>query len=586
MSETNTFSMDMSIWIFVIATIFVGSSATYTKGSSRIPDVYEAITYNLDLNFPEDVFTDNGRRFSGKVMITLKLKEVPDHIILHADKNYITIQNITFNDLALPQDYYEVDIETQVLKIKTPYSLEPHLNHHILINYEGLVEDNDLFGLYKSSYTDENGNKSYFLASQFPPFYARRVFPCFDEPSFKSVFYVTIQGPGKMQILFNTDKHSEEDVDYGRSKIIHFEPTEKIPLYTLGFQILDFNCTKTEGTQIPQFRVCSRKTTDSTRNFTLDIGPKLLGYYSNFTDYDYCNMMGNKNCYKMDVVAIPDYFSGGLENWGMVSGRETDILYDPKLSSEKNKQRVAQTLAHEFSHQWFGNLVTMKWWSELYLSEGFGTYFEYFGLEELFPDWKMETHFVTEQMHNALQEDASESTLALKSISDTRDDIVAKFSPISYSKGAAVLRMVRYFLGSQRFRAGLRSYIQKYKYSSVTSKDLMQALGAEMDKKFCIAPADFQTVMENWINEPGYPIINVKLPEDLVTISQKSCLSSGEKAKVKWYVPITYTTSQDKNEFDTKPRLWLTPNEYYPTVAKLPGGNSWIILNNNQIGEC
>nr|CAI5826321.1 unnamed protein product [Callosobruchus analis] len=517
----------MSIWIFVIAAVLVESSATYTKASSRIPDFYESIIYKLDLNFPEDVFTNNGSRFTGKVLITLKLNKVPEHIVLHADQNFIDIQNITFNKLTLPQDYYEVDNDTQLLKIKTPYPLELHLTHHVLIQYEGLVENNDLFGLYKSSYTDDS--TSYFLASQFPPFYARRVFPCFDEPGFKSVFYVSIKAPGQMQFLFNTQKHTERTDDYGRTKVIQFEPTEKISTYTLGFHIIDFNCTKIEGTQIPQFRVCSRNTTNSTRSFALDIGPKILGYYSNFTDYDYCNMMGKSSCYKMDVVAIPDYFSGGLENWGMVSGRETDLLYDPELSSEKNKQRVAQTIAHEFSHQWFGNLVTMKWWSELYLSEGFGTYFEYFGLEELFPDWKMETHFVIEQMHNALQEDASETTLALKSVTETQDDIVAKFSPISFSKGAAILRMVRYFLGSQRFRAGLRRYIRQNQYSSATSKDLMQALGAEMDKKFSIAPADLQTVMENWINQPGYPIINVKLPEDLVTISQKSCLSSGKK---------------------------------------------------------
>nr|CAH7717416.1 unnamed protein product [Callosobruchus chinensis] len=475
-----------SIWILLIAAILLESSVTYTKGSTRIPDIYEAITYNLDLNFPEDVFTDHGSKFIGKVLITLKLN-------------------------------------------KTPYPLEPHLAHHILINYEGLVENNDLFGLYKSSYTN-NGITSYVLASQFPAFYARRVFPCFDEPGFKSVFYVSIKGPRQMQFLFNTHAHNEVVEDYGRTKVVHFEPTEKISTYTLGFHIVDFNCTKIEGTQIPQFGVCSRNTTYDSRNFALNIGPKLLGYYSNFTEYDYCNMMGNKNCYKMDVVAIPDYFSGGLENWGMVSGspstscRETDLLYDPQLSSEKNKQRVAQTIAHEFSHQWFGNLVTMKWWSDLYLSEGFGTYFEYFGLEE----------------------DASGSTLALQSMTETQDDIVAKFSPISYSKGLSP---------------------RNIKYSSVTSKDLMQALGAEMDTKFSIAPADFQTIMENWINQPGYPIINVKLPGDLVTISQKSCLTSGEKAKVKWYVPITYTTSQDRNKFDTRPRLWLLPNDYYPTIV-------------------
>ncbi|KAJ8948940.1 hypothetical protein NQ314_008319, partial [Rhamnusium bicolor] len=399
----------------------------------RLPEIYSPTSYHVELSLTDDAFTATSNAFTGLVSIVFSFTNQTNYIALHAQHNFITIGRITFNNTELSTTDYGINNETDILKINLANAIDIGTAYTLVIEYKGLLSTGDMYGFYKSSYVDEDNATKYLATTQFESTYARRAFPCFDEPALKATFHFIFTFPISLNVLFNTPQSSNEANETTGLRTVVFDMTPKMPTYLIAFIISEFTCTIGTSIGTVPYQVCSRKESAATRELAVDLGPKLLQSLNNFTNYDY-----GRSIQKMDQVAIPDFAAGAMENWGLVTYRETALLWDKNESSNRYQQRVATVIAHEFTHQWFGNLVTCKWWSEIFLNEGFATYFEYFTTHEVLSDWELDKQFVIEVVHNAFGADALENAHALQSSCETPAEISSKFSTISYDKGKLV----------------------------------------------------------------------------------------------------------------------------------------------------
>ena len=237
----------------------------------------------------------------------------------------------------------------------------------------------------------------------------------------------------------------------------------------------------------------------------------------------------------MDLIAIADFAAGAMENWGAVTYRETAILVDPEQSSEATRQRVAVVVAHELAHQWFGNLVTMEWWTHLWLNEGFASWIEYLAVDHLFPEWQIWTQFVYSDLSRALDLDGLENTHPIEVEVKDPNEISEIFDAISYSKGSSIIRMLAAYLGEDTFRRGLHDYLKRHQYSNATTEDLWQALGEASGKPV-------KEMMDTWTKQGGYPVLSVEEKDGSLILSQSRFFLSGiprkEKDTAQWSVPV------------------------------------------------
>ncbi|CAH1983242.1 unnamed protein product [Acanthoscelides obtectus] len=351
--------------------------------------------------------------------------------------------------------------------------------------------------------------------------------------------------------------------------------------YLIAFVISEFTCSAWNMPEVNSVnKVCSRAQKEDTRRWAVEVSPKLLSSLNAYTGIPYTSSMK-----KVDQVAIPDFRSGAMENWGLITYREAQFLFDPSEDTVTTKQSATCTITHELSHSWFGNLVTMAWYSVTFLNEGFATYFETFITNEVFPDWELDKQFVVATLQSALATDDLQSIQALQSEVITPAQIDAKFkADTSYGKGGSILRMVEHFMGSEQFKSGIQKYLMLNQYSNVEPSNLWAALSINVDNTVSNLPQSLANVMENWITKAGYPLITVtKTSNNVIELKQERFLFSGSDTTTKWYVPVTYTTSVDENKFQkTSTQLWMQPDK--DAQIQLPEGASWIILNNQQTG--
>ncbi|RZB39723.1 Peptidase M1 domain containing protein [Asbolus verrucosus] len=394
----------------------------------RLPKSIVPVNYDVILKLDADAFTTNN--FQGEVNITLNVLKRTDQILIHSKNLDIISVNLRKpnENFNLTHRSYMSDALTDILTITSENQLSPGF-YYLDITYNATFNPYDMHGFYKSTYPNEEGKTEFLATTQFEVTNARRAFPCFDEPSFKATFNLSVVYPKGYNVIANTLQNGNVNVTSENLEIVNFKTTPRMSTYLNAFVISNFTCDTVE-TKLP-FRVCSRAEAANERKYALDISPKLMNYLENFTGIPY-NVSGIG---KMDQVAIPDFSAGAMENWGLITYRESTLLWDPNESSNLYKQRVASVIAHEFAHMWFGNLVTLKWWSDVYLSEGFARYFQYFATDRIETEWEMDKQFVVEQVHSALFTDSFSASEALSSPVTTPKEISSKFDLISYNKG-------------------------------------------------------------------------------------------------------------------------------------------------------
>lgn len=338
-----------------------------------------------------------------------------------------------------------------------------------------------------------------------------------------------------------------------------------------------------------------------TAEYALKIAGRILRHYESFFGIEY-------PLPKMDMIALPDFNAGAMENWGLITYRETAMLYDETSSSVANKQRVAVVVAHELAHQWFGNLVTPKWWDDLWLNEGFASFVEYIGVDFVEPKWRMLDQFVVEEVQNVFKVDGLSSSHQISIPVNNPDEISEIFDHISYAKGASIIRMMNYFLTEDVFKLGLQRYLRALKYSNAEQSDLWAHLtGAQrlLGGTTNLTAINVEQVMNSWTLQTGFPLVTLTRSYDgsgkakleqvryqPFKFNQRANITTNglqkqEDKKQQWEIPITYTWKSDRN-WQPRTRLWMHQNESDPVeipVSMLPkSDDEWIIVNINQVG--
>ncbi|ORY04712.1 aminopeptidase [Basidiobolus meristosporus CBS 931.73] len=511
--------------------------------------------------------------FEGSVDTTLTINENTSKITLHAKEIKVhsaylnsevskTEQNNVSTDIS-----YDEKLETVTLTF--PQEVPAGSQALLSLKFSGILNDK-MSGFYRSSYNDKDGNKKYMAVTQFEATDARKAFPCWDEPALKATFDITLRVPEELTALSNTDVISESKV--GGLKEVKFSTTPIMSTYLVAFVVgdLEYIEASTSGINNGKPVVCriyTLKGQSSQGHFALDVATKTLEYFSEAFGSPY-------PLPKLDLIAIPDFEAGAMENWGLVTFRTVLLLFDEKTSSARIKLRIANVVAHELAHQWFGNLVTMEWWNHLWLNEGFATWVASLAVNKLFPDWNVWTQFVVDDLQRGLQLDALRSSHPIEV--DVRDpaEIHQIFDAISYSKGASVIRMLSSFLGEDVFLRGVRAYLKKHEYGNASTQDLWNSLSEESGH-------DVGKFMTLWTKQVGYPVLTVTEADGKLNIRQSRYLSSGDVTPADdtqlWWVPLSIT---DASNVEKSSDDILTDKEASFDIPK----NGFYKLNSQQTG--
>ncbi|KAJ3337913.1 hypothetical protein HDU91_001356, partial [Kappamyces sp. JEL0680] len=439
---------------------------------------------------------------------------------------------------------YQPEAETVTLE----FEHEIPATANVILHMEFQGTHNDLMcGFYRSSYTDAKGNTKYLLSTQFENSDARRAFPCWDEPALKATFSITLHIPEGLVGLSNMGINFVGRVDLLDSFLttLKFDETPKMSTYLLAFVVGDLEYV--EATAMPKAPadaapvLCRTYTLPGQKElgrFALDVSVKSIEFFSEYFNIAY-------PLPKLDQVAIPDFAAGAMENWGLLTYRESYLLYDHSFSAH-DKEEVADTVAHEVAHQWFGNLVTMDWWDELWLKEGFATFLSGLAVDHFFPEWDHFTGFVQTYVAGAFDMDALRTSHPVQVPVLKPSDVEQIFDQISYNKGATLIRMLEAFLGQQAFAAGLSAYLQKHSYGNTTHADLWAALSDASGH-------DVGEMMDVWITETGYPyvsIVNERFDADKSELTlflrqerftTSNTIYPGQRSPV-WVIPISVVT--------------------------------------------
>jgi aminopeptidase 2 len=409
------------------------------------------------------------------------------------------------------------DEDSQTTTVSFGQNITAGSEAKLTMTFTGSLND-DMAGFYRSSSKTADGSTTWMATSQMEPTDARRAFPCFDEPALKATFTVTLIADDKMTCLSNMDVASETSVDSkvisGKRKAVTFNPTPLMSTYLLAFIVGELNYIETNNFRVPVRVYAPKGSNIEHGRFSLDLAAKTLDFYEKTFDSDF-------PLPKMDMVAIPDFSAGAMENWGLVTYRVVDLLIDEKNSGASTKQRVAETVQHELAHQWFGNLVTMDFWEGLWLNEGFATWMSWYSCNVFYPDWKVWEGYVTDTLASALSLDSLRSSHPIEVPIKRADEINQIFDAISYSKGSSVIRMISKYLGEETFMEGIRRYLKKHAYGNTKTDDLWAALTDASGK-------DVEKVMDIWTKKVGFPVVTVTENADSVHLKQNRYLRTGD----------------------------------------------------------
>ena len=373
------------------------------------------------------------------------------------------------------------------------------------------------------------GTKKTLIATQFESHHARGVFPCIDEPEAKATFDLELITPTGEAVISNTPIKKQKTRN--KKQVTIFETTPVMPTYLLAFVYGELKYASAKTKHGVDVRVYATPDNVRLTDFALKTAVKCLEFYEDYFGIKY-------PLAKCDLIALPDFASAAMENWGCITFRDQALLVDEKNTSLASKQMVALVIAHELAHQWFGNLVTMRWWTDLWLNEGFASWISYLAVDKLFPDWQMWTQFMIDEQQQALKLDALEYTHPVEVPINHPDEIRTIFDTISYSKGSSIIHMLYNFLSEDTFRGGLSHYLNKYSYKNTDTTDLWAALEEISGKKV----KDF---MHAWTSQPGFPFVNAQINENAVSLTQQRFFISPKhknRPSTNWPVPLLSTS--------------------------------------------
>ena len=470
---------------------------------SFIPENYNLF---LDINRSEKTFTGN---------VAITGEALDNHISLH--QKDLTINSVLLDNESLN---FQMDDANEAFHIELPETGVLTL----VIEFAGRITDN-MTGIYPSYYT-YNGEKKEIISTQFESHFAREAFPSIDEPEAKATFDFSLkfdaeEGDIALSNMPEINSHLRKETG-----VWTFETTPRMSTYLLafGFGALQGKTAKTQnGTEVGVFATVAQA--ENSVDFALDIAVRVIDFYEDYFQVKYPIPMSYH-------LALPDFSAGAMENWGLVTYREVYLLVDEN-SSAASRQQVALVVAHELAHQWFGNLVTMKWWDDLWLNESFANMMEYVSVDAIEPSWNIFEDFQTTGVPHALQRDATDGVQSVHMEVNHPDEINTLFdSAIVYAKGSRLMHMLRRWLGDEAFAKGLKAYFEKHQYNNTVGRDLWNALSDASGK-------DVSSFMDTWLEQPGYPVVSAEVVDDTLILSQKQFFIGEHEDKGRlWEIPL------------------------------------------------
>jgi puromycin-sensitive aminopeptidase len=490
----------------------MATEADYRLPRTVIPTHY-AITLEPDLE---------AATFTGTVVIDVDVVEPIMEIVLNAIELDIVSAKVTHGYQTMDSEVM-LDEETERLTLGLNYSI-PSGSASITIAFTGILND-QLHGFYRSTYTMPDGASKTIATTQFEATDARRAFPCWDEPDLKATYTVTLIVDDGLLAVSNAAEVGRQNLDGGKVKV-DFAETMKMSTYLVAFIVGDLEATDPVDVDGTPLRIIAPPGNSGLTPFALEMGAHALRYFSEYYDIPY---PGDK----LDMVAIPDFAWGAMENLGCITYRETALLLDRDNATQAETTRVADVIAHEIAHMWFGDLVTMKWWNGIWLNEAFATFAEIKCVDAFEPAWNRWLSFASSRA-SSQETDALAATRPIEIEVASPEEANAMFDVLTYEKGSSVLRMLEQYLGEEPFRAGVTRYLKTHEYSNTETADLWAALEAESGEPV-------GKIMDTWIFQGGYPRISVSHTDSGVTLSQQQFRLIGD-GEGSWRVPVLYRT--------------------------------------------
>ncbi|XP_048877196.1 endoplasmic reticulum aminopeptidase 1b isoform X3 [Brienomyrus brachyistius] len=556
----------------------------------RLPETIRPLHYDLRIH-PNLTSLD----FTGTVEIHLEVLHNTDSIILHSKNLQISKAVLLESDKHHPLKVLELPSFEQVALVTDALRITSGRRYRVRMDFAANLSDS-FHGFYKSTYRTRQGEVRSLAATQFEPTHARAAFPCFDEPAFKANFSIRIIREAKHISLSNMPKVKTVELPGGLLED-HFDVSVKMSTYLVAFIVSDFlsiSGTSQHGVKISVYAVPDKI---NQTEYALNAAIKLLDFYDDYFGIPY-------PLPKQDLAAIPDFQSGAMENWGLTTYRESGLLFDPQKSSASEKLGITMVIAHELAHQWFGNLVTMHWWNDLWLNEGFAKFMEFVSVNITNPELQVEDYFLS-KCFEAMEVDALSSSHPVSTPVEDPTEIQEMFDDVSYDKGACILNMLRDFLTPEAFKTGIVRYLRRYSYQNTVNAHLWESLtnfcssdeadeerltGGEncsgkrrhtgASKWYMEDELNVREMMDTWTLQEGFPVVTVEVRGREVRLSQERYLKSKEPSQTSgflWQIPLTYVTSTS----NTVHRFLLKTKT---DVLYLPEEVEWIKFNVDMSG--
>ncbi|XP_034452064.1 endoplasmic reticulum aminopeptidase 1b [Hippoglossus hippoglossus] len=555
----------------------------------RLPKTIYPLHYDLTIH-PNLTTLD----FTGLVRIELDVLEDTSMIVLHAKQMQISHVMLLAPEGVRPLRVLEYPHFHQ-LALQSDSVLTKGRKYEVQLEFAANLSDS-FHGFYKSSYRTSSGEVRVLASTQFEATFARGAFPCFDEPAFKANFTIRIIREPRHITISNMPQVKTVELPGGLLED-HFDTSVRMSTYLLAYIVSDFlsvSRTTQHGVKISVYAVAEK--IDQTA-FALDAAVKLLDFYDDYFDIPY-------PLPKQDLAAIPDFQSGAMENWGLTTYREAGLLFDADRSSASDKLAITKVIAHELAHQWFGNLVTMEWWNDLWLNEGFAKFMEFVSLDITYPELQVDDFFLG-KCFEAMEVDSLSSSHPVSTPVENPMQIQEMFDDVSYDKGACILNMLRDFLTPEAFEIGIIKYLKRFSYQNTVNSHLWESLtnicssddldeGRMKHKEFCSKrkvqsgaskwysgdELDIRAIMDTWTLQEGFPLVTVEVRGREVRLSQERYLKTDDPSLTEgflWQIPLTYVTSAS----NTVHRFLLKTKT---DVLYLPQEVDWVKFNVDMCG--
>jgi puromycin-sensitive aminopeptidase len=485
----------------------------------RLPRGVRPVRY--DLTIEPDLETAS---FTGRVTITVQVDAATNTIVCNARDLEISRASVEYAGTHHDGEVV-VDPERERVAVTLPDDV-PAGEARLHVEFRGSLHD-DLVGFYRSRFSDADGNARTIAATQFEATHARRAFPCFDEPEQKAVFATTLVVPEQLLALSNTAEIAREPTGAGKVRI-RYADTMPMSTYLVAFVVGPLTVTEPVDVDGVPVRVAHVPGKETLTGWAVDVASFALRHFSSYYGIPY---PGDK----LDLVALPDFAFGAMENLGCVTFRENLLLADPEHATQAELAQMSLTIVHEIAHMWFGDLVTMKWWNGIWLNEAFATFMEHAGVDAFRPVWRTWDDFCVGRTA-AFEIDALSTTRPVEYEVGSPEEADGMFDVLTYQKGGSVVRMLEQYLGEDAFRAGVQQYLERYRYANTETTDLWDSLEAATGR-----PA--RRIMDSWIFQPGFPRVDVVVDGATVAFAQQrfdyGVAEAGNAANgTRWSVPV------------------------------------------------